>query len=193
MKFHYNSPVILTLTLSAFVVRLLGDLSHNSIIWSFFVLNGNESFFYPTSYLHLFTYILGHSDWNHFFGNFSVILLIGPLLEEKHGSRMMAFMIATTAIVTGVLHLLFFPGGILGASGIVFMLILLGSFSNFRQGHIPLTFVLICILYLGREIVNSFSYDNISQFAHIVGGLVGSIFGFRGAQELNKPTTPSAI
>jgi uncharacterized membrane protein YdcZ (DUF606 family) len=66
----------------------------------------------------------------------------------------------------------------MGASGVVFMMILLASFTNFSEGEIPLTFILILILYIGREVFNSFRQDNISEFAHIIGGLCGSLFGF---------------
>lgn len=46
-----------------------------------------------------------------------------------------------------------------------------------------LTFAIISIialiLYLGQEIVNGFiSIDNVSQFAHIIGGFAGAFFGF---------------
>jgi membrane associated rhomboid family serine protease len=66
----------------------------------------------------------------------------------------------------------------MGASGVVFMMILLSSFTNFSHGEIPLTFILVLILYLGVQLYNSFGSDNISQFAHIIGGLCGSFFGF---------------
>jgi uncharacterized membrane protein YdcZ (DUF606 family) len=58
------------------------------------------------------------------------------------------------------------------------MMILLASFTNFNKGEIPLTFILVLILYVGRELINSFKSDNISEFAHIVGGFCGSLFGF---------------
>ena len=95
-------------------------------------------------------------------------------------------MMFATALVTGLLQIFFFPHTILlGASGIVFMMILLASFTNFRKGEIPLTFILVMIVYLGREVYNAVaaqvtpgSTNNISQFAHIIGGLVGSFFGF---------------
>lgn len=68
--------------------------------------------------------------------------------------------------------------GLLGASGIVFMFILLSSFANIKTGHLPLTFVIIVIVFLGKEVFASFAHDSISQFAHIIGGLCGSTFGF---------------
>ncbi|MDR0759110.1 MAG: rhomboid family intramembrane serine protease, partial [Treponema sp.] len=126
----------------------------------------------------LFTHVIGHADWNHLVSNFSLILLIGPILEARYGSLSLFLMIALTALVTGLLNTLLFSSYLMGASGVVFMMILLASFTNFGEGEIPLTFILILILYLGREVFNSFRQDNISEFAHIVGGLCGSLFGF---------------
>jgi len=90
-------------------------------------------------------------------------------------------MILATALITGFVHIavpLFDNMGLRGASGIVFMLIVLSSFVNVKRGTIPLTFILIAVLYLGKEIVSVLEHDNISQMAHIVGGALGSFFGF---------------
>ena len=73
---------------------------------------------------------------------------------------------------------MFFSKGLFGASGIVFMCILLSSYANAQKGEIPLTFVLIAALFIGKEVLSAFSHDNISQMAHIVGGLCGGIFSF---------------
>jgi membrane associated rhomboid family serine protease len=100
------------------------------------------------------------------------------MLEENYGSAPLLVMIVITAFVTGVLNVLLFHSALMGASGVVFMMILLSSFTNFSKGEIPITFILVLILYMGVQLVNSFSSDNISQFAHIAGGLCGSFFGF---------------
>jgi membrane associated rhomboid family serine protease len=142
--------------------------------------------FYASSFrcwVTLVTHVLGHANWAHLVSNFSFILLIGPILEETYGSISLVIMIFITALVTGILNVLFFPPGLLGASGVVFMMILLASFTNFNKGEVPLTFILVLILYLGRELLISFgsspeSNGNISQFAHVVGGFIGSLFGF---------------
>jgi len=131
----------------------------------------------------IFTHIIGHANWSHLINNFTLILLIGPMLEENYGSRLLLIMIVITAVVTGVLNLLLFSTALMGASGVVFMMILLSSFTNFTKGEIPITFILVLILYMGVQIFNSFSSDNISQFAHIVGGLCGSFFGFLRPQK----------
>ena len=132
----------------------------------------------PVDYLRLFTHVAGHSSWAHLMANFAFVLLLGPILEEKYGSSGLAIMIAITALVTGLLNVLFLDTGLLGASGVVFMMILLGSFTNIRQGEIPLTFILIVVLYLTQEVVTSLRQDSVAQFAHISGGVIGSLFGF---------------
>ena len=111
-----------------------------------------------------------------------LILLIGPILEEKYGGKRLLIMILATGLLTGVLVVLFNRGPLLGASGIAFMLIVLSSISNAKDGSIPLTFILIMVLYIGNEFLNSLKGDVISQqtsqFAHIIGGLCGAVFGF---------------
>jgi membrane associated rhomboid family serine protease len=67
---------------------------------------------------------------------------------------------------------------LIGASGIVLLFVLLMSFTNIRAGEVPLTFLAVLGLYLGKEVLDAFKNDNISHFAHIVGGVSGSIFGF---------------
>jgi membrane associated rhomboid family serine protease len=133
----------------------------------------------PLSILGIFSHIFGHISIEHLLGNLTFILLLGPIVEEKYGSRNLMTMIIITAFVTGMLNVLLFNTGLIGASGIVFMLILLVSFTNVNRGEIPLSFIFIAILFIGKEILQSFSNDQISQFAHIIGGVCGSVFGFK--------------
>jgi len=158
------------------------------MISSVFVVIPNSSFLDPMTWVRIFGHILGHANWEHLLANFAIILLIGPILEEKYGSARLLLMILFTAFVTGVIVTLFFRQGLLGASGVAFMMILLGSFTNSKAGKIPLTFILIAAIYLGRELVAAFSDDQISQMAHIIGGVVGGLFGFmmRGKSGTDK-------
>jgi membrane associated rhomboid family serine protease len=186
MRIKYNAPTVLSFGFTSALVLLLSQtlLRFYPLEDLWFAAPGRGTF-NPASlrcWVTLFTHIAGHAGWSHLVSNFMVILLIGPILEEHYGSFHLLVMILITALVTGTLNAFFFDAKILGASGIVFMMILLASFTNFTSGEIPLTFILILILYLGREIVNSFSANNISEFAHIVGGLIGSLFGFFGSR-----------
>jgi membrane associated rhomboid family serine protease len=66
----------------------------------------------------------------------------------------------------------------MGASGIVFMMIAMASLSGMKNGCIPITLVLVLLLYLGGEIVDGITLkDNISQLSHIVGGICGALLG----------------
>ena len=58
------------------------------------------------------------------------------------------------------------------------MMILLSSFSNFRDGEIPLAFILVAVIYIGSELTQVLKVDQISHFGHLVGGLFGAGFGF---------------
>ena len=99
-------------------------------------------------------------------------------LIEKYGSKNMALMMLITAAVTGILHTVLFSGGLLGASGIVFMLIVLVSITDVRQGSIPLSFILVVLLFVGKEFINATQINNVSEFGHILGGICGAVFGF---------------
>jgi membrane associated rhomboid family serine protease len=180
MKIKYNSPTVLTYTFISAAVLLLGMTLFRNLISSWFAVGGRGTF-KPGSircWVTLFTHVIGHADISHLLSNFAFILLIGPILESTYGSVTLLIMMAITALVTGVLNTVLFPHYLLGASGVVFMMILLASFTNFNKGEIPLTFILVLVLYLGRELVNSFKTDNVSEFAHIAGGFCGRLFGF---------------
>lgn len=174
MRISYNAPVILTFTLICVILQMLPQFLTNEL----FTVAGHMNPFNPIDYFRLFSHAMGHANWGHLLGNFMLILLIGPLIEEKYGSRDLFFMMFITATVTGILNVILFSSGLRGASGIVFMLILLGSITNLRDRNIPLTFVLVVLLYLGNEILSALKPDHISQFAHILGGIAGAAFGF---------------
>ena len=180
LRIRYNAPITLTYALAAATLLLLAQFLRINLIPTLFTVPGKSGFDTSNArhYLTLFTHVLGHLNWGHLMGNLAFILLLGPILEEKHGSFSLFLMLLVTGAITGILNILLFSSGLLGGSGIVFMMILLASFTNFRNGEIPLSFILILILYLATEMINAFQYDEISQFAHIVGGACGSLFGF---------------
>jgi predicted CoA-binding protein len=123
----------------------------------------------------LISHVLGHKNWAHVTANFSVILLIGPILEEKYGSARLIKMMLITALITGVLNAAFFTTGLLGASGLAFMMILLVSFTNHKEGEIPLTFVLVVVLFLARRRCRLFP-RTISRNSPISSGGSAAVF-----------------
>lgn len=180
MKIKYNAPVILTFALLSALIFLIATVTGSEAVLRLFSVPGNQGGFrfLSADFVRLFTHVLGHGSWVHLLSNITFILLIGPISEEKYGSLPILFMVLITAVVTGLLNVLLFPTGLLGASGVVFMLILLVSFTNINAGEVPLTFILVVLLFITKEVLGAFENNNISEFAHIAGGICGGLFGF---------------
>ena len=179
IQISFNSPVILAFTIACFIVLLVdkitGGVSTNALFSVY-----RSSLLSPLTYFRFFGHVLGHAGWEHFIGNIMLILVVGPLLEEKYGSANILFVILATALVTGIVNFIFFPyTQLLGASGVFFALILLTSFAGFEEGKIPFTFILVAVIYIGEQVYQGiFVQDNIANLTHIVGGGVGSTLGF---------------
>ncbi len=176
-KIRYNSPVILTFTIIsfvAFVANIITGGISNRILFSVY----RSSLYDFLFYIRLVGHVFGHANWEHFSGNIIMLLLVGPLVEEKYGSFTVAIVMFITAVVTGIINSVFFSTAMLGGSGIVFALIMLSSLTCIKGEGIPLTFVFVAVFYFGHEIYSGvFVDDNIANLAHISGGVIGCLFG----------------
>lgn len=183
IKITFNAPVVLGFATICFIATLLNYLTNGKSNQMIF-MTYHSSLMSPLTYLRLFTHVFGNDGWQHFIGNIAYILLLGPMLEEKHGPMKIIEVIAVTALVTGVINYVFFWNTALcGASGVVFAFILMASFTSFREGEIPITFILVAAIYLGQQVYDGVVLDdNISNMVHVVGGIVGGILGL----SLNK-------
>jgi len=179
LTLSFNSPVILGFSLACLGALLLGAVTGGAATSLFFSVY-RSSLLDPLTYVRFIGHVFGHGSWEHFFGNITMILVLGPMLEEKYGSENILLVILATAVITGVIHFILFPHtALLGASGVVFAFILLASFTDFREGTIPLTFVLVAVIYIGGQIYQAvFVQDNVSNLTHILGGGVGSVMGY---------------
>lgn len=179
IKISFNAPVTLSFVLICFVATVLDVCSSGRITESVF-MTYHSSLLNPMTYLRFMTHIFGHSGWSHFIGNASYLLLLGPMLEEKYGSGKILEIIALTAFVTALFNYIFFWNtGLCGASGIVFSFIILASFTGFKEGEIPLTFILVAMIFIGQQVYEGiFIHDDVSNISHIIGGLVGSVIGY---------------
>ena len=192
-KVTFNAPVTLSFVIVCFVALILSDLTGgftNDLLFSVY----RSSLLSPFTLIRFFGHAIGHADWSHLLGNMMFILILGPLLEEKYGSRPLLVIMVATAFVTGVASFILFPNiQLLGASGIVFALILLSSFTSIGEGEIPLTFILVAILYIGEQVYDGiFLEDNISNFTHILGGICGAVFGYQLNKKKIKPQTSNS-
>lgn len=187
MKIVMNAPAVICFAALMFLATLLGILTGGAATRTLFQTY-HSSWLSPLTYIRFFTHVLGHSGWSHFIGNATYILLLGPMLEEKYGSASLVKVILITAAATAVINYILFPHvALCGASGVVFAFILLTSFTGFKDGEIPLTFLLIAVIFIGQQIHEGiFVNDNVSQLTHIVGGIVGSIIGYKWNKNLKK-------
>ena len=178
LKLTYNSPVILTFSIICLVTLLIDMMTQGGSNRLLFVCYGRANLLDPLTYLRMFSYVFGHANFAHFAGNITMLLLVGPIVENHYGSWNTVIMMVVTALAGGLLNMFFFDTGILGASGLVFLMIILSAFTSMKKGEIPLTLILIAAIYLGQEIYSGIAVnDNISHFGHLCGGVSGIGFG----------------
>lgn len=192
IKVRYNSPIILSFVLISLMALGLAKLTNgqsNILLFSVYPASWSD----PLTYVRVLTHVFGHLDWAHYSANIMLMLLIGPLLEEKYGSLQISIVILITALVTGLGQMFFFQSGLMGASGVVFAFIILTSITGRDKGGIPLTFLVVTAVYLGGEIYQMFAVsDNISQITHVIGGIVGALSGSIMRPKLPKAPKPES-
>ena len=183
IRITINSPVIIGIVAISFIATLLNYITLGASNKAIF-MTYRSSLLSPLTWIRAFTHIFGNGDWTHLIGNMSYLLLIGPMLEEKYSSKTLLYVVAITALGTSLVNFVFLPHvGLCGASGVVFAFMILASFTSFNEGEIPLTFILVSVLFIGQQIWEGITVrDNISNMAHIVGGIIGGILGYN----LNK-------
>lgn len=185
LKITMNAPVVIGFVAICLIAMILNwmtkGLSNQLLFMTY-----HSSLKDPMTYIRFLTHVLGHADWEHFIGNMCYVLLLGPMLEEKYTSKVLIIVIAITAVITGLINYMLFPNvALCGASGVVFAFIIMSSFTTFKEGEIPLTFILVAVFFIGQEVVQGLLViDDISNMAHIVGGILGGLLGYK----LNKKT-----
>ena len=179
LRISFNAPAALTFAALCVIARIISILTKDDatrLLFSVYRAPLSD----PLTWVRCVTHVLGHAGWDHLLNNMMFILLLGPMIEERYGSKKTVLVILVTAVVTGIINMAFFPRVmLLGASGVVFAFILLSSVTVREDNTIPVTFILVALLYLGEQVYQGiFQKDNISQMTHIAGGAVGSILGF---------------
>lgn len=176
--FQYNAVVTLSYFFICLLVLLLDYITKKKSTNLLFTCY-RDSIFNPLTYVRLFTHSLGHANWKHFTNNFFYILLIGPMIEEKYGSINLLYMMLLTSFIIGIIHITFKKTKLLGASGILYMMIVLSSFVNIQNGKIPLTLVLIILFHIIDEVIDLIKgKKEVSHLGHLVGAICGGVIGF---------------
>ena len=179
LRLSFNAPATLVFAGLCVLVRIVGMLTGGASDRALFSVY-RSSLANPLAWLRMVCHVFGHADWNHLLNNMMYILILGPMLEEKYGSANLIFVMLATALLTGLINFAFFPTTrLLGASGIVFAMILLSSITRTTDDAIPVTFILVAVLYIGQQVWQAVAVrENVSYMAHIAGGAVGAGLGF---------------
>lgn len=147
MKVSYNAPFTLTFTFACVAAFIAIVVTNGAAAMNIFSVSGDLGFHNPTLYPRLLLHVIGHASTEHIALNLMIILLLGPILEEKYGATRLWLITALTAISTGLVMVFFLQGHLLGASGVAFALILLSSYTKATSGTLPLTFVLVVLIF----------------------------------------------
>ena len=84
LKISFNSPVVLTFSIICLAALVLGIVTGDRSTLKLFSVY-RAPFSDPLTYLRFFGHVFGHAGWDHFIGNITMLLVVGPMLEEKYG------------------------------------------------------------------------------------------------------------
>jgi len=132
------------------------------------------------THFRLFAHAAGHQEWGHLKGNILLICLVGPACERAHGGAALLRVLAVVAVCTALAHSCTKPHTIVfGASGSVFALIMLSTYANYKGSRVPITSVVVAILWLAGEVWDLVlsRASGVSNIAHLAGGLLGVFCG----------------
>ena len=152
---EYNAPVSLTfsiLCLVAFVLEkfLLEKMVPDLHLFTSLTKQGSEFAFVasnPVHYVRLITYVFGAVNWNQLFISLILVLLLGPSLEINYGGKLLFVMMLISSFVSGVISACFSAVTLSGASSVIFMMIILSSYSAIEKKKMPLSLIFVFIFF----------------------------------------------
>lgn len=143
----------------------------------------------PLFFVQCVAHVLGHVNFSHLSNNLLLLLLLGPMVEARHGTGWFLSIAALTAVVTA-LAALGLGHRVQGLSGVVFTCIGLASVAGARRGELPVTMLLVLGVYLGAEVMDLLRHDAVSQLSHLIGGVVGAGVGLALARPAPGASSP---
>jgi membrane associated rhomboid family serine protease len=173
MRFSFNAPVTIVWAAAAVLLTAL-----NPVGVQFMGLDPGLGWTQPARYVQLIGWSMAHSNWDHLLSNLPLFLLLGPLVEKRHGPCATLACFVSTSVVIGVLHVTLSHAILVGASGLVYMLVILAGLDSTRKDGIPLTLPFVAALFLFRDLVGVFQNNQISELAHLAGAGCGLVWGW---------------
>lgn len=188
LKINLDSPVAIFFTGICLILFILDYFALKGKISSVLTLSptnasGELPFIAnnPVSYLRIVFYAFGFKTPVTLITNLLFLMLLGPAIEERYGSVVIGIMMGVSVIFSGVLNACFCTTSLHSFSCIIFMLIFLNSFMSITKKKIPVSFILIVLLYITKEILEKTGENGfgiIQILICIAGGLCGSLLAF---------------
>ena len=79
---QYDAPVALTFAILCFAVLIANGFTDGWVVNNLCSVY-RSSLADPLTYVRFFGHVLGHSDFNHFFGNMSLFLVLSAIVENR--------------------------------------------------------------------------------------------------------------
>ena len=185
---EYNAPVSLTFSifcLVAFVLEkfLLEKMVPDLHLFTSLTKQGSEFAFVasnPVHYVRLITYVFGAVNWNQLFISLILVLLLGPSLEINYGGKLLFVMMLISSFVSGVISACFSTVTLSGASSVIFMMIILSSYSAIEKKRMPLSLIFVFIFFFAKETMEMLAETSCFYpvLISLLGGFLGCVFGF---------------
>ena len=114
MRVTVNAPFSILFSIAAIALYFL--FQADGTIPRMLILQGEFDFSNWQWYISLIGYTMAHGSIEHLIGNISIILLVGPFVEKRWGTKRTAIMAGLTALLTALVHIIFWDHRLIGAS-----------------------------------------------------------------------------
>jgi membrane associated rhomboid family serine protease len=193
LKFHYDSPVMITFAIITLFVFILDTFALKGKLKAMWLVtptaaDGQFPFAFSDfpSILRLFIHVFGYSQNEILICNLIFILLLGPQMEERYGSVIIGIMIFVSSLFSGVLNACFCKNAVCGAEPIVFMLILLWTMMQLSRSKISASAIAVIALFITMLVFRKNPNGVVGLVVIAAGGLCGSLFAFLTSPKAHK-------
>ena len=170
----YSGLILLACIVVFFISLILPDFVEN-----YLALNTDYVLQRPWT---LITYMFVHADFNHIFWNMVVLFFFGMELERRVGEKKFLQIYILSGIVAALGQMMISGGTLEGASGALYgvmgcLAIIAPEIRILLFFVIPVSIRGAVVLFALIDFLTLGYADNIAHMAHIVGLLVGLVYG----------------
>jgi hypothetical protein len=171
----FNCPITLAFLVVVFIVHLAFQTNFSDLFHHLFSVSKPFDWANPSSYLSLLLCVFSDDGrWQNISNPLFLIVLIGPIVEERVGPIQLVVAGIATTFITSLLHAILFSN-LYGPTCIAYMLVFMASYVNVKQGHTPLSFILVLVLVILVS-ADQWTEDLRTAFPMIIGSLMGWVW-----------------